>query len=173
MTWNSIDEGTGQNMIISCLLAVSCQLRTGLEQCTSTFKSACACAGGTALFLHMFIFFHIPLLLFIQPLPPSVLSAYLCQFTLPQFSRFVNDVSCTFSWPFTIFNYSFRNYLLLLGSQSLEYHYCDSLQFQISVPFHATFSLSFWCSASSFCSVRKYHNPRMFPLILFACWCLL
>jgi hypothetical protein len=75
-----------------------------------------------------------------QPLPPSVLSTYQCQFALPPFSRFFIDVSCTVSWSFTIFRHSFRNYLqLLLGSQSLDYHYFDSLQFQISVPFHATF----------------------------------
>ena len=59
-------------MIISCLLTVLCQLRTRLEQ--RTFKSAYACAGGTTLFLHIFAFFQIPLRLFNQPLPPSVLS---------------------------------------------------------------------------------------------------
>ena len=57
-------------MIISCLLAVLCQLRIRLEQ--RAFKSACACAAGTALFLYILIFFQMLLRLFIQPLPPSV-----------------------------------------------------------------------------------------------------
>jgi len=89
-----------------CLFTSLCQLRARLEQ--HTFKSVYACAGGAVLLLHIFVLFQIPLRLFIQPLPLSMLSTYLCQFALPPFSRFVNDFPCTFSWSFTIFSYSFQ-----------------------------------------------------------------